>query len=139
MEPKTSSKKPKLGVIFTFLSLIGLVWIYEWAIIYSWNTASIIFEVILIIIFITGFIVSAVKTGCWKYVNTSIKNLEEKESIVINKALKAGYALFSVIALCLLLVFAIIGKPMSIVMAVALILLAYLIPISIIAWTNNGE
>jgi Flp pilus assembly protein TadB len=99
----------------------------------------IVAEFILVLIFIAGFIASAVKTGCWKYVNTSIKDLEENESIVINKALKAGYALFSLIALCLLIIFALIGKPVSIVMAVAMILLAYLIPISIIAWTNNGK
>jgi len=99
----------------------------------------IVAEIILVLIFIAGFIASAVKTGCWKYVNTSIKDLEENESIVINKALKAGYALFSLIALCLLIIFALIGKPVSIVMAVAMILLAYLIPISIIAWTNNGK
>jgi hypothetical protein len=139
METKASPGKARLGVILTFLSLIGIVWIYEWTAAHTWSTATIILEIILLIIFIAGFIASAVKTGCWKYVNTSIKDLEEKESIVINKALKAGYALFSLIALCLLIIFALIGKPISIVMAVAMILLAYLIPISIIAWTNNGE
>ncbi|HDT12029.1 MAG TPA: hypothetical protein ENO01_00075 [Candidatus Marinimicrobia bacterium] len=139
METKASPANAKLGVILTFLSLIGFVWIYEWAAAHAWSAATIIIEVILLTIFIVGFIISAVKTGCWKYVNTSINDLEEKESIIINKALKTGYALFSLIALCLLIIFAIIAKPISIVMAVAMILLAYLIPISIIAWTNNGK
>jgi len=139
METKASPGNAKLGIILTLLSLVGLVWIFECASVNTWNAVSIVAEVILFAIFIAGFIISAVKTGFWKYVNTSIKDLEEKESIVINKALKAGYALFSIIALCILIVFSLIGKPISIVMAVALILLAYIIPITIIAWTNNGK
>lgn len=139
MGKKGSAGNAKLGVILTFLSLIGLVWIFECAAVRTWTPLLIVVEILLVIIFIVGFIISAVKTGCWKYVNTSIKDLEQKESIIINKALKTGYALFSVIALCLLVIFAIIAKPISVVMAIALILLAYLIPISIIAWTNNGE
>ncbi|HBY18809.1 MAG TPA: hypothetical protein DEH00_06530 [Candidatus Marinimicrobia bacterium] len=139
METKTSPGKAKLGVILTFLSLIGLVWVFECASANEWTAFMIVAEILLVIIFIAGFITSAVKTGCWKYVNTSIKDLEEQESIIINKALKTGYALFSIIALCLLIIFSIIAKSISIVMAVALILLAYLIPISIIAWTNNGK
>ncbi|BFN38175.1 hypothetical protein [Fidelibacter multiformis] len=139
METHASGKNARPGVILTFLSLIGLVWVFECASANAWTAFMIVAEIILVLIFIAGFIASAVKTGCWKYVNTSIKDLEENESIVINKALKAGYALFSLIALCLLIIFALIGKPVSIVMAVAMILLAYLIPISIIAWTNNGK
>lgn len=139
METHASGKNARPGVILTFLSLIGLVWVFECASVNAWTAFMIVAEIILVLIFIAGFIASAVKTGCWKYVNTSIKDLEENESIVINKALKAGYALFSLIALCLLIIFALIGKPVSIVMAVAMILLAYLIPISIIAWTNNGK
>jgi hypothetical protein len=139
MDSKASPGNAKLGVVLTFLSLVGFVWIFEWASVNAWNTILLISEIILILIFIVGFLLSAIKTNAFKYVNTSIKNLEEKESVVINRALKAGYALFSLIALCLLIIFAIIGKPVSIVMAVAMILLAYLIPISFIAWTNNRQ
>lgn len=139
METKAPARHAKLGVILTFLSLIGMVWIFEWSSAHVWTPFIIIAEFILAIIFIVGFIIGAVKTGSWKFTHKTTKNLTEQEAVIANSALRLGYSIFSIFVLLLLLIFALTNKTVSIVLAVALILLAHLIPVSIIAWKTKQK
>ena len=137
MKMRESIKKRRVGVIFTLLSLISMVLIYEYCKIYQRDSIIIAIVIIPIIIFIVSFIVTFVRTGLWVFVHKPIKKLDEREVVITSKSLRYAYGIFTVVTLILLLSLAITHTPIDVVLVASLILFAHLLPASYIAWTEK--
>jgi hypothetical protein len=137
MESKKSISARRLGVVVTFLSLLSIVFIFEYGTIEQWNTPIQIAGIISILVFVAGLVFTFFKTGLWEFTHKSLKKLDEREMALTSKSLRVAYAVFTVIVLAILLVIALTSVTINIVMVVALILFAHLLPASIIAWTQK--
>lgn len=135
MELKISLKRRRFGVIVTFLSLVSAVLIFEYGSTEQWNTILKIAVFISLIAFIVSLIYTFIKTGLWKFTHKPLKELDEREIELTSRSLRYAYSIFSIIVLFLLLAFSIIERPVNIVFVVSLILLAHLLPASVLAWT----
>jgi heme/copper-type cytochrome/quinol oxidase subunit 2 len=79
-----------------------------------------------------------VRTGLWTFVHRPIGKLDERELMQGNTTLRIAYSIFSMVVLLFLLAVAVFGFEVDIVMVVVLLLLAHILPASIIAWTGKG-
>ena len=137
MEPAKSLAKRRYGVVITLLSLVSIVLIFEYGMKTGWNTILAIILLTALVLFIISLVITFIKTGLWKFTHIPLKDLDEREIALTSKILRFSYSLFTVIVLALLLSFTLAGKPLNIVLVVALILFAHLLPASVIAWTEN--
>jgi len=94
-------------------------------------------EIIAFIIFLISFSLTYLKTGLWRFTHKPLKTLDERELALTSKSLRYAYVIFTVIVLILLLSLAIFSAKIDIVLVVSLILLAHLLPASVIAWTEK--
>ena len=90
------------------------------------------------------------RTGLWKFVHMSLKDLDEREAQVIHNSLRVAYAIFTVLALLYILVltlkiqfFAGLTDPsgdfsFGNVVFAAFIYLSHILPASIIAWSERS-
>ncbi|MCD4735268.1 MAG: hypothetical protein K8R53_04440 [Bacteroidales bacterium] len=137
MEQKKSISKRRLGVVVTFLSLFGIVSIFEYGISGQWNDILKVIEIVLIVIFIISLGLTFLKTGLWKFTHKSLEKLDEREVALTSKSLRYAYGIFTVFLLLLLFSFSIFDKQLSMVLVVSLIIFAHLLPASVIAWTER--
>ncbi|OQX96841.1 MAG: hypothetical protein B6I20_13920 [Bacteroidetes bacterium 4572_117] len=140
MEQKKSISKRRLGVVITFISLFSIVSIFEYGRIEHLLEQNIILQItgiISLIVFIVSLTLTFIKTGLWKFTHKSLNTLDEREIILTSKSLRYAYAIFTVFTLFLLLSLSILGKPLSIVSVVSLIVFTHLLPASVIAWTER--
>jgi len=135
MELTNTFAKRRYGVVITLLSLLSIVLIFEYGMKAGWNTILAITLVTALVIFIISLVITFLKSGLWKFTHKPLTELDEREIALTSKVLRISYSLFTVIVLALLLTFALLGKPLNIVLVVSLILFAHLLPASVIAWT----
>jgi len=112
--------------------------IFEYAREEGWNLFFTVTEVISIIIFILSFIITYLKTGLWGFTHKSIKELDEREIILVSKSLRYAYTSFTILVLLLLMSFALTKASIDMVLVASLIIFAHLLPASIIAWTEKN-
>lgn len=129
--------KRRTGVVFTFISLILIVLIFEYCIIKQWNTALTIIEIVLLFVFVLSFVITFIKTGLWKFTHKPFEKLDEREIALTGKSLRYAYAIITVLILIILLSFSLLNKHISIVLIASLIIFAHILPASIIAWTEK--
>lgn len=137
MELTKSIQERRIGVVVTFICLFSVVSIFEYGRNIGWDNSLKIAEIILLVVFITSLIFTFFKTGLWKFTHKPLNNLDEREIKLTSKSLRYAYSMFTVIVLLLLLLFSIINKPLNIVLVVSLILVAHMLPASVIAWTEK--
>lgn len=137
MAPQISIIAGRVGVIMTYLSLICIVLIFEYCRINQWISILIIIEIIAIIVFLTGFVLTYLKTGLWSFIHKPLKNLDEREIALTSMSLRYAYGIFTIVILVVLLSFAILVIPVSIVLVASLIIFAHILPASVIAWTEK--
>ena len=139
MKPVKSNENRKIGVILTILSLCAMVGIFECCKINRKINIFIATEIIAFLIFLISFGLTYLKTGLWQFTHKSLKKLDEREIALTSKSLRIAYAIFTVIVLFLLLSLAIFNAKIDVVLVAALIILAHILPASVIAWTENYE
>jgi fatty acid desaturase len=137
METIKSNFRVKVGIAFCFLILIAIVLIFEYCQVKGWTTELEYTEFTLIALLIIIFYFSLIKTGLWQFSHKSFSKLDERELLLINRSLRLGYAFFSVFVLLLLLFFSLLNLKISIVLAVAMILFAHLVPTAIIGFSEK--
>ncbi len=137
MEKIRKLNRLRFGVIITFLSLASFIVIFEYATNEHWNTFLKYAGFISIIIFIISLFFTFIKTGLWKFTHKPLKELDEREIALTSKLLRYAYIIYTISVLILLLLYAIIEMPISIILVVALILYAHILPSAVITWTEN--
>ena len=137
MEASKANFKVKLGIVLSFLSLIGIVLVFEYCSAQGWTTFLKAVELAIIVLFFVSFYLSFIKTGLWRFTHKSLARLDERELIIINRSLRYGYAFYSIFVLSLLLLIALLNLNISIVLAVAMIIFSHLVPASIIGYSEK--
>ena len=137
MKTKQIVENRRIGVVLTLISLCAMVGIFECCKINRKMNIFITTEIIAFIIFLISFSLTYLKTGLWRFTHKPLKTLDERELALTSKSLRYAYVTFTIIVLVLLLSLAIFSAKIDIVLVVSLILLAHLLPASVIAWTEK--
>ena len=138
MEAKILFNNRKIGVLFTYLSLLTILMVFEYAREEGVSLFLKVIEAISILIFITSFIITYVKTGLLRFTHKPIRELDEREIILLSKSLRYSYTSFTILVLLLLMSFTLTNASVDMVLVVSLIIFAHLLPASIIAWTEEN-
>lgn len=134
MEIRKSIKKRRLGVVTTLIALCGIIVSFEYYRIEPNESAIIVIGIISIIAFLTGFIMTFVKTGLWGFIHKPLKKLDERELALTSKSLRYAYMIFTVVVLILLFALAILDIKIDVVLVASLLLFAHMLPAIYIAW-----
>ncbi len=74
----------------------------------------------------------------WKLTHTSSKKLDERQMLVVNRALSISYSIFVIMVLLIIYAYALVEKgPIDVVLAICLLYLAHTLPAAFIAWTEK--
>ncbi len=138
MKLKTSKTNRRIGIFINWLCLVSIILIWENTYFHNWNATAIIFEALAIALLIISFIIVFVKTDLWRFTHTSIHKQDERELKLTGNSLRIAYSIFTIIALSILLVHAVIGGSVSIILAVSLIYVAHILPAAILAWKETS-
>lgn len=139
MEFLKPKKRRRIAVLLTNLWLIGIVLSFEYLRWIDNNTVARIIGLVFLVAFIWGFIVTYIQPGLWNFIHKPVKYLDEREIALTGKTVRRAYNIFSVIVLSILFLFALSDLAFDVVMVVAFIIFAHLLPASIIAWTEKGD
>ena len=125
----------RIGVIINYLSLISTVAIFEYyRAMGDWDYLFVAAISAVLIVFIISFYLAYGRTGAWKQVHIPFKKLDEREAGIIYEALRISYGAFGIIALSIMLISAVVTMSVSIVIFAAMLLIAHILPASIIVW-----
>lgn len=122
-------------IIVNYLALITFTALFEY---YRytgiWDMVSIISVVAGLMVFVLSFYYAYGRTGSWKQVHIPFSKLDEREAGMAYESLRIAYAIFSVVVLLAMMAFALSGLQVGIVAFVSLLLLAHILPASVISW-----
>ncbi len=128
----------KSAVVINYVSLILMLVIFYAVHWLGLNKIFIIVETIPLIVIIISFNFAFKRSGLWRLVHRSQKKLDERELQLVHKAVKYSYAMFVIISLALILLFAIAeGRPIDMLLATSLIYLAHTLPAAVIAFSGE--
>ena len=134
MKQNKSQTNRKIGVVINLASLLVLMIISEYTDKYDRNTVLIIVGFAALILILISFIFTYWKTKLWHFVHKPIRKLDERELQITGNLLRIAYAIFTVIALSVLLLFSLMEMQVSIITVAALIYFAHILPATVIAW-----
>ncbi|MDA3838520.1 MAG: hypothetical protein PF574_06015 [Candidatus Delongbacteria bacterium] len=126
-------------MLMNYLSLVFIVITFQYMKDLDWTWMFISSEVFFITLFIISFYFSYIKTGTWSFVHRSLEKLDERELKIVGKTSKLAYAIFTIIALAIMLVLSVTAWSINIIFTVALIYFAHILPASILVITNWKE
>lgn len=135
-----SRKKRRIGVVLNIAALLIAVILFE---LMRFNagigtTAGVISIGLFLLLVIGTFMAVFGATGIWKLSHQKMKSLDERQIQVVLNATRISYSVFVILVLILIYGYAIMEKgPIDVVIAVALLYLAHLLPASILAWTEK--
>jgi len=137
MELQKSITKRRVGVSLTYLSLLVLVYIFQFENPAQWTFLLKVAGIIILLILFVSFYFTYVKTRLWQFIHKPLNKLDEREIELTSKSLRYAYAIFTVLTLLILLGLVFSPTQVHIVSVASLILFAHLLPASIIAWTER--
>lgn len=124
-------------MLMNYLSLIFIVITFQYLKDVDWTWLFISSEVFFITLFLISFYFSYMKTGTWGFVHRSLEKLDEREIKIVGKTSKLSYAIFTVVALLIMLILSITEWSINIVFTAALIYFAHILPASILVVKNR--
>ena len=131
-------KKNITAVVINYVSLISMLVIFYVVKILDCNKFFLILEIVPLIAIIISFNFAFGKSGLWKLVHRSQKQLDERELQIVHKAIKYSYTIFVIISLVLIYLFAVAeGRPIDVLLAASLIYLAHTLPAAVIAFSGE--
>lgn len=137
---KQNEKKSgiKTGLIINFLSLISTVVLFEYyRYIDDWNLLPIIAVSSALFVFLISFYLVYGRTGAWRQTHRPFSKLDEREAGVIYESLRIAYSVFAILSLSILLVYAVGLWPVSIILFAAMLIIAHIMPASVMLWKYN--
>ncbi len=126
----------KTGVLINLSSLIVIVLFFELVRLIHWNPQLIVYETIPILILLVSYIKYFGKTGLWRLVHTSSNKLDERKDLLVSRALRPSYSIYTIMVLMILFLYVLSGIRITMVLVTALIYLAHILPAYVLLWTN---
>ena len=139
MSSTLSKTSRRVWVVINYLSLIMLIILYRFGHLKGWNVLIVVSLIVVFILLQLSFTKLYKKTGLWKLVHTSVKELDEREIQLTHEALRYSYSIFVITCLLIIFIASILEIDMiiDVVSGVALLYLAHTLPASVIAWTER--
>ena len=135
MESIRTKTRNRMIIILNYLSLIISLILFEYfREAGAWDLLSVSAIAGSILVFIISFYYAYGKSGAWKQAHRPFSRLDEREAGIAYEALRIAYAVFSVTILIALLLYAISGMAVSMIIFASFLLLAHLIPASVLVW-----
>ena len=135
MKSSKTKVNNRIGVIINYSSLILAVSLFEYyRYVEMWNYVSITAVSAALFVFIISFYLAYGRTGAWKQVHIPFAKLDEREAGIIYEALRISYSVFAIVALLIMLISAVLTMSVSIIIFAAMLLIAHILPASIIVW-----
>lgn len=134
MTQNKSKTNRKIGVVVNMTSLLVLMIVSEYTFKYDRNIVLLIIGLAAFIFILITFIFTYWKTRLWHFVHKPIRKLDERELQITGNLLRIAYAIFTVIALSVLLLSSLMETQVSIITVAALIYFAHILPATVIAW-----
>ncbi len=134
MTQNKSNTNRKIGVVINLSSLLALIIISEYADKFEWNIGFMIIGLAALILILISFIFTYWKTKLWHFVHKPIRKLDERELQITGNLLRIAYAIFTVIALSVLLLYSLLEIQVGIIFVAALIYFSHILPATVIAW-----
>ncbi len=138
MTQNKSQTNRKIGVVINMTSLLVLMIISEYTFKYDRNIVLLIIGLAALILILISFIFTYWKTRLWHFVHKPIRKLDERELQITGNLLRVAYAIFTVIALSVLLLSSLLEMQVSIITVAALIYFAHILPATVIAWKGGA-
>ena len=126
-------------MLMNYLSLIFIVITFQYLKDIEWTWVFATSEIFFIVLFIISFYFSYFKTGTWGFVHRSLDKLDERELKIVGKTSRLSYAVFTIIALLIMLVLSVTEWRINIIFTVALIYFAHILPVSILVIKNRNQ
>jgi len=82
-------------------------------------------------VFVISFYFAYYKTGAWKFVHTPLEKLDERELKIAGSTSRISYAVFTVIALLVMLVLSLTELQINVVFTAVFIYFAHILPATI--------
>ena len=138
MKNQKSKKQNRIWILLNFISLIAGISLFYMVKIYHWPLSYLLFEIVILVIFLISLNKAFIVTKFWKMVHTSSKNLDERELQLVLNALRYAYGIFAVICLVIIYAFAIADyQPIDVILAGGLLYLAHTLPAAIVGWNEK--
>ena len=134
MNTKISLTNRRIGVTLNYISLAAIVFLFEFYKDSGFPVLAILAISGAILVWLTSFILTYIRTQAWKQVHRSFKKLDEREAGQIYESLRVAYGIFTVIALAVLFAYSLTELQVSIIVFVSLLYLAHVLPASFIVW-----
>lgn len=126
----------RAGVVVTFAMLVATVTLFYVVKAGGFCTWSAVLLSAAVMATIVMYAVFYVRTGMWRFVHRDFASYDEREARVALGALRFAYAIFTVVALGLMLVASATAFEINVVLVAGLILTAHILPASVIAWNE---
>ena len=125
------------AVTLALLSLLGVITAFELGVNLSWTIPIKIICISLMVMLCITYPFGFIKTGLWNFTHRSIRTLDEREMQMTGRSLRVAYAVFSVMVLIVLYVFALLEIKVSVVLAAGLLLFAHMLPGAVLVFTEK--
>ena len=103
----------------------------------QWNTWLTILVILALAATFLSFIPLYWRSGLWKFTHSPLEKLDERELLLSGNLLRKAYVIFTVVILCLFLLFSLMESRVSIILAVSLIYFAHILPGAILGWEKE--
>lgn len=138
MKNQNSRKQNRVWISLNYLSLIAGLLLFYTVKSFHWPLSFLLFEIGIFTSFLISLFKAFIKTGFWKMVHTSYKDLDEREMQVALNALRYAYSIFTIICLIIIYAFAIAEyQPIDVLLAGGLLYLAHTLPAAIVGWNEK--
>ena len=138
MKNQESRTQNRVWITFNYLSLIAGMLLFYTVKIRHWPLSFLFIEIGIFAVLLISLYKAFIKTGYWKMVHTSSKNLDEREAHVVLNALRYAYGIFAITCLIIIYAFAIADyQPIDVLLAGGLLYLAHTLPAAIIGWNEK--
>jgi flagellar biosynthesis protein FlhB len=88
-------------------------------------------------VFVISFYFAYYKTGSWKFVHTPLEKLDERELKIAGSTSRISYAVFTVVALLVMLVLSLTELQINVVFTAVFIYFAHILPATIYLIISN--
>jgi len=122
-----------------YLSLIFIVITFQYLKDIDWTWVFVTSEVFFITLFVISLYYAYIKTGTWGFVHRSFEKLDERELKIVGKTSRISYAIFTIVALAIMLVLSVTEWRINTIFTVALIYFAHILPASILVVKNKNQ
>lgn len=137
MTDRKSLAMTRLSICCTIFSLLGVMVVFELGVNTEWSTLLKFMAVSMLVMLFVTYPFAFILTGLWQFTHKSVSELDERELKLAGKSLRIAYAIFTVIVLIVLYVFAVFDIRLSVVLAAGLLLFAHILPGTVLAFSEK--